>query len=163
MVWYDLVWQHTWNICTRYYDGTPSLPLTLSKKGHRCSQNWSLLHSCFWFCCQIGNFPIQLFRIRNWQIGEEAHAKEWKQICSHLQRRLERICKREEIKVGWKSSDRFCAGIFCLARGVSCLRLLAAGPVGNCGREEGEAIEAREAKEAIEAGTTTNTQKIQEE
>ena len=70
---------------------------------------------------------------------------------------------REELKVGWKSSDRFCAGILCLARGVSCLRLLAAGPVGNCGREEGEAIEAREAKEAIEAGTTTNNQRIQEE
>ena len=31
-VWYGLVRQFTWNICTRYYDGTPSLPLTLSKK-----------------------------------------------------------------------------------------------------------------------------------
>ena len=50
----------------------------------------------------------------------------------------------------------------CLARGASCLRLLAVGP-SNCGREEGEAIEAREAKEAIEAGTTTNNQRIQQE
>ena len=44
----------------------------------------------------------------------------------------------------------------------SCLGLLEGGP-SNCGREEGEAIEAREAKEAIEAGSTTNNQRIQEE
>ena len=45
----------------------------------------------------------------------------------------------------------------------SCLGLLEGGP-SNCGREEGEAMEAREAKEAIvEAGTTTNNQGLQQE
>ena len=45
----------------------------------------------------------------------------------------------------------------------SCLGLLEGGP-SNCGREEGEAMEAREAKEAIvEAGTTTYNQKLQQE
>ena len=37
LIWFGLVWQFTWNVCTRYSDGTPSLPLILSlEKVHSC-------------------------------------------------------------------------------------------------------------------------------
>ena len=73
--------------------------------------------------------------------------------------------REERVKFGPKSEKARTDFVPALPGSLagSCLGLLEGGP-SNCGREEGEAMEAREAKEAIvEAGTTTNNQRLKQE
>ena len=106
------------------------------------------------------------------KLARSAHAKQLRQICSHsLEEKIGQNWQKkgkvknvEKVRVKIEK-DRFCQDAALRSRSQL------PPPTGwrtgraasNCGREEGEAIEAREAKEAIEAGTTTNIQRIQEE
>ena len=88
-------------------------------------------------------------------------------ICSEqkIGNNLHRREERERVKFGPKSEKARTDFVPALPGSLagSCLGLLEGGP-SNCGREEGEAMEAREAKEAIvEAGTTTNNQRLQQD
>ena len=101
-----MVWQITCNVCTRYFYGTPILPLTPPKTSQMPTKLVSGLFMLLFLLLLPNWLSDRLPELAIGKLARSAHAKQLRQICSHsLEEKIGQDWQKRESEKCWESES----------------------------------------------------------